>query len=553
MKSKSERIPGEWTLPVTAAVNGIGTGMYVPFTLVFFHAVTGLSFTVVGAVLTATGLVGIAALPLAGAAVDRYGAKRIQYVLYGVRVAGFALYPFAHSLAAFAAVALVTAAADRAFPAAQQSLIGEVASGAGLDRLQASTRALQNAGNGAGALLATLVISLAGSAGYTYAAWGNALSFAVAALLLRPLRPVRPVRPVPAADGADRAPVARRTGAGYRLVLADGPFLVVTGANFLNALSYSALSVLFPLFMVEWLHGPSVLTGAAFTLNTVMCAVAGVGVGARVRRAGARRTRAAALGGGLFATAFAAQIVLGTVRPGSTTVLGVALIAVVVVYTVGELIHSPAAQVLAVAAAPEAVRGRYLAAYQMSWSLAKAVAPSLFTALLALDGRAPWAALIVTSAAAAALLIRAERRLPEEAVRPLPATVTRGGAPTPSPIPPAPAPAQPSPVLPDSRGPRPLAVPGGTRIQPLADSGGPRSLAVPGGPRTQPLADSGRPRSLADPGGPRPLAVPGGPRIVPLADSRWPRSLAVPGGTRIPSLPDSGRTRRLADSEGTWS
>jgi MFS family permease len=96
-----------------------------------------------------------------------------------------------------------------------------------------------------------------------------------------------------------------------------------------------------------------------------------------------------------------------------------------------------------VAAAPEAVRGRYLAAYQMSWSLAKAVAPSLFTALLALDGRAPWAVLVLTSAVAAALLIRTESRLPAEAVRPLPATVTRGGAPV------APAPA-PVPVLADA-------------------------------------------------------------------------------------------------------
>jgi hypothetical protein len=299
--------------------------------------------------------------------------------------------------------------------------------------LQASTRALQNAGNGAGALLATLVVSVAGSAGYTYAAWGNALSFALAALLLRPLRPLRQVRRGRAAGAA--APVARRAGAGYRLVLTDWPFLVVTGANFLNALSYSALSVLFPLFMVEWLHGPSVLTGAAFTLNTVLCAVAGIGVGARVRGAGARRTRAAALGGALFATAFAAQIVLGTVRPGSATVLGGALVAVVVVYTLGELIHSPAAQVLAVAAAPEAVRGRYLAAYQMSWSLAKAVAPSLFTALLALDGRAPWAVLVLTSVIAAALLIRTEPRLPAQAVRPLPTTVARGHAPAPAPAP----------------------------------------------------------------------------------------------------------------------
>ncbi|MFC9280260.1 MFS transporter [Streptomyces collinus] len=423
-RTHGERVAGEWALPVAAAVNGVGTGMYVPFTLVFFHSVTGLSFAAVGAVLTATGLAGIAALPLAGAMVDRYGAKRVQYLLYGVRVLGFALYPFAHSLPAFAAVALVTAAADRAFPAAQQALIGEVARGAGRDRLQASTRALQNAGNGAGALLATLVIALAGSAGYAYAAWGNSVSFALAALLLRPLKPL------PAAPGT---PAARRTGAGYRLVLADRPFLVLTGANFLNALSYSALSVLFPLYALEWLHGPVALTGAAFTVNTALCAVAGVFVGARVRRTGARRTRAAALGGGLFATAFAAQIVLGTLRPGSAAVLAGALVAVVLVYTLGELVHSPAAEVLAVSAAPETVRGRYMAAYQMSWSLAKAVAPSLFTSLLALDGRVPWAFLMLTSAVAAALLLRVERRLPAEAVRPLPVTV--GGTATAVPAP----------------------------------------------------------------------------------------------------------------------
>ncbi|SER82704.1 Major Facilitator Superfamily protein [Streptomyces sp. yr375] len=419
-------IPGHWALPVAAAVNGVGTGMYIPFTLVFFHYVTGLSFTLVGAVLTVTGLVGIGALPLAGAAVDRCGARRVQYVLYGVRVVGFALYPFAHSLTAFAGVALVTAAADRAFPAVQSSLIGEVARGADRDRLQAATRALQNGGNGAGALLATLVIAFAGSAGYTYAAWGNALSFACAALLLRPLRPLRPRR---APDGTKTRGAA--AGAGYRLVLADRPFLVVTGANFLNALSYSALSVLFPLFIVEWLHGPAVLTGAAFTVNTVLCAAAGMFVGGRVRRAGARRTRAAALGGGLFAVAFLAQIVLGTLRPASGPVLGAALVAVVVVYTLGELIHSPAAEVLAVSAAPEAVRGRYLAAYQMSWSLAKAVAPSLFTVLLAVDGRLPWAVLVLTSAVAATLLVRVERRLPAEAVRPTPPTVTHTAPPAP--------------------------------------------------------------------------------------------------------------------------
>ncbi|NEB73806.1 MFS transporter, partial [Streptomyces sp. SID14478] len=222
-------------------------------------------------------------------------------------------------------------------------------------------------------------------------------------LLLRPLRPVR-------------AQAGARRRAGYRLVAADRPFLVLTGANFLNALSYSALSVLFPLFIVQWLHGPAALSGTAFTVNTVLCAVAGMFVAGRVRGAGARRTRSAALGGMLFATSFAGLALLGTVRPDGDLPITAALIVLVVVYTLGELVHSPSAEVLAVAAAPERARGRYMAAYQLSWSLAKALSPSLFTGLLAVDGRVPWLFLIATSAVAAGLLIRVERRLPVESV-----------------------------------------------------------------------------------------------------------------------------------------
>ncbi|MFE4871109.1 MFS transporter [Streptomyces sp. NPDC056682] len=406
-RTRTPRIAGERRMLVAMAVDGTGSGMYVPFSLVFFRHVTGLPFATVGLVLTAVGLLGLGALPLAGAAVDRYGAHRVQLFLYGVRGTGFLLYPFAHSLPAFAAVALATAFGDRAFPAVQQSLIGEVARGADRDRLQASSRALRNGGLGAGALIASLIVALAGDAGFTAAAWLNAASFAFAALLMRA---VRTERQAPAEGAA-------RPTAGYRQVFTDRPFLALTGANFLNALGYSALSVLFPLYISTWLHGPQAITGAAFTLNTVMCAAGGVVVAARVRGRGARRTRSAALGSLLFAAAFAAQVVLGTVRPGSGLVLGGALLVIVVLYTLGELVHSPSAGALSVAAAPEAVRGRYLAAYQLSWSLASAVAPSFFTALIAVDGRLPWAVLVGTSVLAAGVVVRLERVLPGGAVR----------------------------------------------------------------------------------------------------------------------------------------
>lgn len=415
VKSTQERVAGERSLLTGVGISAIGIGMYVPFSLVFFHQVTGLSFTLVGVVLTVTGLAGLGFMPLAGSAVDRFGAHRVNLALYAIRALGFALYPLAGSLPAFAAVALVTALADRSFAIVQQSLIGEVARGAARDRLQASIRALQNAGMGAGGLLVSGVLAVWGTQGFAYTAYGNSLAFALAGLLVARVRPVRdPVNP--------SAPSAKRPPAGYRMVLRDRPFLALTGANFLTALGYAALSVLFPLYISTWLHGPASLTGAAFTVNTVLCAGIGVLVAGRVRRSGARRTRSAALGSLLFAAAFVAQIVLGTLRPGQTATL-VVLLAVVVVYTLGELVHSPSGGALSVSAAPEAVRGRYLATYQLSYSLATALAPSLFTALIALDGRLPWAVLAVAAVGAALALVRLERHLPAEAVHAEPPAV----------------------------------------------------------------------------------------------------------------------------------
>ncbi|MFG2994023.1 MFS transporter [Streptomyces sp. NPDC048257] len=423
--SREAKVAGERSLLLGIGISSVGIGMYIPFSLVFFHHVTGLSLTLVGLVMTVTGLAGLAFMPLAGTAVDRHGAKKVNLVLYGIRALGFALYPFADSLPAFAAVALVTALADRSFGVVQQSLIGEVALGAARDRLQASTRALQNAGMGAGALLVSGVLALWGTGGFTYTAWGNALAFALAGLLVSRVRAVRTVATA----------AAGQPSAGYRTVLRDRPFLGLTAANFLTALGYSALSVLFPLYLSTWLTAPDSLTGAAFTVNTVLCAGIGVLIAGRVRRSGARRTRSAALGALLFAAAFTGQIVLGTLRPGQSVTL-VALLAIVVVYTLGELVHSPSGGALSVSAAPEAVRGRYLATYQLSYSLAGALAPSLFTALLAVDGRLPWAVLAVAALGAALALLRLERHLPAEAVHAEPpAVVKAAGAPVTAPAP----------------------------------------------------------------------------------------------------------------------
>ncbi|MGF1432062.1 MFS transporter [Kitasatospora sp. LaBMicrA B282] len=433
-----ERVPGERALLTGMAIDSVGSGMYVPFSLVFFRHVTGLPLPVIGAVLTVAGFAAMAALPLVGAAVDRFGARRLQLALYVVRGLGFAAYPFATALPAFGAVALLTSIGDRGFPVAQQARIGELARGADVERLQAIARSLSNAGLGAGTLLASLIIGVLGDRGFTAAAWLNAVSFFAAALLARRVpaspRPAaqRPTAPRPTATTPAPAPTPVPTP-GFRTVLGDRTYLGLTGANFLIALGYSALSVLLPVFAATRLNLPQSLTGAAFVLNTALCAVAGVPVARLARRFG-RRSRTAAAGAGLFALAAVGQAVLGTVRPHALWMAMGGLLLLVLVATLGELVHSPSSSALATSAAPVALRGRYLATFQLSWSLARTLAPSLFTLLLAADARLPWLLVAAAALAGGAVLLRLGRRLPAAVdVAATPTRVLRPAAPSAAP------------------------------------------------------------------------------------------------------------------------
>ncbi|GAA2743510.1 MFS transporter [Kitasatospora cinereorecta] len=434
--STSRRFPGERSLLTGTAIDALGNGMYIPFSLVFFRHVTGLPLPVIGLVLTVTGLVAMVSVPLIGTAVDRFGARRMQLALYAVRGLGFAAYPFAGSLPAFAAVALITAVATRGFPAVQQARLGELVDGADRVRIQALTRSLANAGLGAGSLVAALLVGYAGDGGYTVAAWLNAASFLVAGLLARrvpaggpaaePDAGTTPAAATPAATTPGAAAPAARPG--YRAVFADRPFLRLTAANFLIALGYASLSVLLPVFITGVLHSQASVTGIAFAVNTVLCAALGVPAGRLVNRF-AGRQRAAAAGAALFAAAFAGQALLVPLAGHWTTA---ALMAAVVVATLGEIVHNPAASALVADAAPAALRGRYMAAYQLSWSLSGAIAPSLFTGLSALDGRLPWLLLTVTTLLGAAVLLRTGAPRPAATVATAPATPAAAPVATPA-------------------------------------------------------------------------------------------------------------------------
>ncbi|MCC3775132.1 MFS transporter [Streptomyces sp. UNOB3_S3] len=408
--------PGKGTFPryrylAAVSAEAVGGGMYVPVSLLYFHRVAGLPLGQVGGALTVAALVGLAVSPFFGALVDRLGARTVVALGFAVRAVGFVCYPFVHQWWQLLAAATLVAVGDRSFQASIQALISELAQGAERQRMIATQSSLRNAGFGVGGLLASLALAVDADWAYHAVVLGSGAGLALAAVLVAGL----PSGRVPA-DAATAATAAGKAAGGYGAVLRDRPYLGLTLATVPLAFCYSSLSVILPVYTTQTLHASASLPGLLFTANTVLVALAQVPVNSWTSKW--RRTRVAAMGGVVFAASFLGFAVLSALDGGVVLVSG--LLLTTVLYTGGELLHSPSSGALSTDAAPDALRGRYLAVYYLSWSVAKAAAPALFTTLLAVSPNLTWLLLAGGVLIGSLAMLRLEPRLPAHAVRPAP-------------------------------------------------------------------------------------------------------------------------------------
>lgn len=388
-------------------VDATGSGMYLPLSLLYFHRVTGLPITQVGAIMSTAAVLGLISNPVSGVLIDRFGARAVVVGGYLVRAAGFAAYPFVdNAVAMFLAVTLV-ALGDVSFPPSIQSFVAEIVEGAGRDKLLAAQRSLRNAGLGAGGLIAGALLAWGSDAAYVTIVLGTGVAYVVAAAVIRGIPTAR------------RAAGTARPKRGYRLVARNRPFLGLTLLNVPTAFGYMVLSVSLPVYLTQELRAADSLVGVLYAVNTIGIAVLQIPVTRMLVRY--RRTRTTALGAALFALSFLAFAALGALSSGSVLLTGV--FAATALFTVGELLHGATASALVASAAPEATRGRHIAVYQLSWAIPTALAPAVLTALLALSPAGMWLVLAAGVTTSALALLRLEPALPEQAVRPTPPPV----------------------------------------------------------------------------------------------------------------------------------
>ena len=359
-------LPREGKLLLSVVVmEFLGTGLVLPFHVVYLHEVRGFTLGQVGLLLGLPPLVGLLVVGPGGSAIDRLGARRILVATLCLLVVGDGLLAFASTLwTAGLGLTLSGIAFGVSWPASQ-SLVAAVVPAGLRQRYFGVNFTLLNLGIGLGGVVGGLWVDVDRLGTFQTIYLVDAASYLPALFLLTvPLAHVAG-RP-PAADPASSGPI------GYLALMrrpAVAPLMLLGFAS--SFVGYSQLNAGMPAFARAVGEVSTQGLGLAFAANTVVIVLLQLVVLRRIE--GRRRTRVIAVMGVLWALAWlllgASGLVPGTA--GATVLVA----ACASVFALGETLLQPTIPALVNELAPDHLRGRYNALSSAGFQLAAVIAP----------------------------------------------------------------------------------------------------------------------------------------------------------------------------------
>ncbi|MEV6263596.1 MFS transporter [Streptomyces sp. NPDC051784] len=368
-------------------VDTVAAGAFYPLTFLYLTLSTDLPVARIGLILTGGGLVALVLNPVAGSVADRWGAQRTLVLANACCGLGYlGLVDIHGQFQVVAAVAFISFSQRLYWVSWPVFIAEQVAEGETLDRWFAVVNAFKSGALGLGALTAAAALA-AGDVGTLRGILAAAVgaSFLSAVVFLR----LRMGTPAGAGDAAGAPPRGTEPPAGrggWRVVLRDRPYVVMTVAHTALTMAWLLPSVVLPVYFVDTLGLPPWVPSVAFAVNTVMTVLFQTAVSRAL--ASLRRTRAVLTGACAFLLAFA---VLGGADAGASPAVATGLaLAGIMLFSAGEMSAGPSAQSLSMEAAPVPLRGRYSSVFQMSWTISGVAGPAVVGALLQWNSHALW-------------------------------------------------------------------------------------------------------------------------------------------------------------------
>jgi MFS family permease len=372
-----------WVLFAGSFVNRLGT-FVLPFLTLYLTTRRGYSAPQAGVAIAAYGLGGLLAQATGGLLADRLGRRNtISVSMFSAAALTIAVWS-ARSLAAIYPLMFALGASAELYRPASGALIADLLPSE--QRVTAFTlyRLAVNTGWAVGLALGGFIIERS----TTWLFVGDALTsltFGMIALVALP-HGTRTAR-----HEETDLPTARRS------IVEDRGFLLFLGAVLITGIVYSQNVATFPLHIHQAGHRPSVF-GLLQAMNGIVIVLFELPVIAWTQRHG--RLTMVALGELLIGLAFFSLLIAESIP---------ALVAMVAVWTLGEMIESPVAGAVAADRAPSHARGRYQAAYGAMFGLAWMLGPIVGTAVFSRSQDALWIGCGIFGVIAASLAWSASR------------------------------------------------------------------------------------------------------------------------------------------------
>lgn len=364
-------------------INRAGT-LLVPFLTLYLQSRLGLGIETATRVMGAYGAGALVAAVAGGHLADRYGRKRVMVGSLAGGAAILSVFPLLHSSWQVAAGLFLFAMIGEMYRPATQAMIADLVEPA---RRPAAYALLYVAVN-LGFAIAPVIGGLLASASFRWLCWVDALTNGAYALLLAFL--VRETRPAAAAAGEAPAPERVGLGAALRVIARDGTMLAFCAGIVLVGLSFMQIASTFPLYLGQLGIGAKQY-GRIIAVNGLMITLLQLPFAALVsrwRRDLVMIASGVVLGVGFFLNAFAHT-------PWQFA-------AVVVVWTLGEMLNAVFAPTIVSELAPPSMRGRYMGVFTMCFSSAAMFGAPLGGVVLARGGGlALWTAALLLGLGAA--------------------------------------------------------------------------------------------------------------------------------------------------------
>lgn len=395
---------GRWLLS-TVAVQTLGRGLTLPFTIIYLHEVRGFDLGLSGTLMSLIAITGLLVTGPGGTLIDRFGAKIVLIVGLVAMIAGCTLLAFATS-PAVAAVALVLIGINFgvSWPGFN-ALIATVVEGDLRQQYFGVNFALVNLGIGVGGIIGGFFVDVHNPETFTAIFLVDAATSLIPmALLLGPLRHVR--------THGEPDEHAEPVG-GYREILKRPAVLWLTLVTFISVfIGYGQMEAGFPAFARQVSEVSTQVVGFSFAVNTAVIVLLQFTVLKLI--SGHRRTRVMQVMAAVWAVSWLVLGSTGLLPDSIAAAIGV--LAFMGIFAFGETMLQPTVPAIYNDLADDRNRGRYNAINSAAFQGGAITGPIVAGLLLGV-GLGAWyiAAMVAGCVLIMLLALTLERRVPASA------------------------------------------------------------------------------------------------------------------------------------------